>query len=107
MALGSVYEVIVENSPKIELSCAESFFLGLVHADAEETTTSRIQSGRVYDIDLRLSYAVVKCYCSRVGDVFSGKFKFQVRADLEKKVLEGLPEVAPSFKNRIFLSGWD
>jgi len=107
MALGNVYEVVVKDAPKIELSCAESFFLGLVQTDAEDTASSRIHSGRVYDIDLRLSYAIVKCYCSRVGDVFSGKFKFQVRADLEKKVLDALPDVAPSFKNNIFLSSWD
>lgn len=106
MALGNVYEVVVQNAPKVELSCAESFFLGLIEADSEETTSSRVHSGRVYDIDLTLSYAIVKCYCSRVGDVFSGKFKFQVRDDLEKKVLDELVDVAPSFKNKIFLSNW-
>jgi hypothetical protein len=106
MALGNVYEVVVQNAPKIELSCAESFFLGLVQTDSEDTTSSKIHSGRVYDIDLSLSYAIVKCYCSRAGDLFSGKFKFQVREDLERKVLDELPDVAPSFKNRIFLSNW-
>lgn len=106
MSLGNVYEVLVNSVQKVELSCVESFFAGLCDADADETTTSRLNSGRIYNFDLNLSYAVVKGVCQRAGDLFSGSIKFQVRKDLESKVLDELPDVAPSLKNNIFLSKW-
>lgn len=103
MVFGKKYEIILEGVQKVELSYLESFFLGLDSVDADETTTSRMQSGRIYDFDLKLSYAIVRGFCQRSGDVFSGKITFQVRKDLEGRVLLELPGIVPAVKDSIFL----